>query len=150
LVAATAAPMFKKLSLELGGKNSSIVFADAEMSLTLPGIVRASFTNNGQVCLCGSRLLVEESIYDEFVNKLVEEVKKIKVGDPLTHDYGALSSLQHREKIEYYVNLAKESGGKILAGGKVPDYLQAPFTAGAFYEPTIIAGKCFAQRHVVQ
>jgi len=140
-VAATAASMFKKLSLELGGKNATVVFADADFDAALTGAFRASFSNQGQICLCGSRVFVEESLYDKFVKALVEKTKtELKCGDPKTSNFGSLSSHVHREKIEYYVKLAREEGGEILCGGKRPDSLPAPFNEGAFYEPTIIAG----------
>lgn len=140
IVAATAGPLFKKLSLELGGKNSTVVFADADFDAAVDGAMRAGFTNQGQVCLCGSRLFVEEKIYDKFVAALVKKVtNEYKIGDPSTSNFGSLVSLAHRDKIEKYVQLGRDSGGKILCGGKRPT-LPAPFDKGAFYEPTIIAG----------
>ncbi|MEC9466799.1 MAG: aldehyde dehydrogenase [Myxococcota bacterium] len=140
-VAATAAPMFKKISMELGGKNPTIVFADADFDETLAGALRAGFTNQGQVCLCGSRLLVQRPIFDAFSKALAERVAAMQVGDP-SHpdtDLGALVSLAHREKVEGYIALGLEEGGTILAGGQRPD-LGEDFSAGAFLQPTLIAG----------
>lgn len=138
-VAATAAPLFKKLSLELGGKNSTIVFADCDFNAAVAGAARAAFTNQGQVCLAGSRVVIEKSIYDKFVSALVEEAKKLQPGDPRTANFGPVSSLEHRKKIESYIELAKQQGGKILVGGGRPS-LPPPYDQGAFVEPTIIAG----------
>ena len=137
-VAVSAAPLFKKVSLELGGKNATLVFADCDYEKTVPAVVRASFTNAGQVCLCGSRVLVQRSIYDRFVADFAAATEKMVVGDPATAQVGSLTSLAHREKIEYYVDLARKEGGRILCGGRRPE-LPAPFDAGAFYLPTIVA-----------
>jgi aminomuconate-semialdehyde/2-hydroxymuconate-6-semialdehyde dehydrogenase len=140
-VAATAAPMFKKLSLELGGKNPSIVFADCDLEKTVEGVVRAAFANQGQVCLCGSRILVERSIYDQFSAAFVERVRELRPGDPQQGDtnFGALISLGHRDKVEGYAKLAAEEGGEILCGGKRPE-LSGDLAEGAFFEPTVVAG----------
>ena len=140
IVAASAAPQFKKLSLELGGKNASIVFADCDFERTVAGVTRAAFLNQGQICLCGSRILVERSIYTKFVNTLVDRVKAMKIGDPLAADtdLGALISLEHRQKVEGYIQSAVEDGGAILTGGERP-VLPAPYTDGAWLEPTVIA-----------
>ena len=111
--------MFKKLSLELGGKNASIVLDDADLETTIPGVARAGFLNQGQVCLCGSRIFVSEKIWDEFVPRFVDYVKNMKVGDPSSDDLdlGALVSSAHRDKVESYIHLAQREGGKILCGG---------------------------------
>ena len=138
-VAAGAAPLFKKLSLELGGKNATIICGDADLEKTVPGAARAAFMNQGQVCLCGSRLLVERSIWDEFVPRFVAHVRAMSVGDPASCDLGALVSQEHREKVEGYVALAQEEGGTVLCGGKRPA-LESPFDAGAFLEPAVIEG----------
>ncbi|MEZ6187525.1 MAG: aldehyde dehydrogenase [Planctomycetota bacterium] len=140
-VAATAAPKFKKLSLELGGKNPTLVFADCDVERALAGTVRAGFTNQGQVCLCGSRVFVQDVIYRDFVDQLVARVGSMKVGAPeaIDTELGALISLAHREKVEGYVALAQEEGGTILTGGKRPS-LAAPHDQGAFLEPTVIEG----------
>lgn len=141
IVAATAAPMFKKLSLELGGKNSTVVFASANFEDTVAGIVRSAFTNQGQVCLAGSRVFIERPVYDRYVEAVVAKVSSMKVGDPKAADtdLGPVSSLQHREKVESYVALARELGGTILCGGDRP-VLPAPFSEGAFVNPCVIAG----------
>lgn len=140
-VAATAAPAFKKLSLELGGKNPTIVFADADIERAVEGAVRAGFTNQGQVCLCGSRLLVERSVHDRFLEAFVARVEALRVGDPKdpATDLGALVSHAHRDKVEGYLRLAREEGGRVLCGGGRPA-LPPPFDRGAFLEPAVIAG----------
>ena len=126
IVAATAAPMFKKLSLELGGKNASIVTDDANLDIAVPGVLRASFLNSGQICLCGSRILVHSEIYDEFISRYLQELENFEIGPVI--------SAEHRSKVISYIELAKEEGGIILAGGNVPDKL------GAWIEPTVISG----------
>ena len=142
-VAATAAPMFKKLSLELGGKNATIVLDDADLDVAVAGAVRAGFTNGGQVCLCGSRILVHRSIADEFTRRLVDSVASMICGppeDPSTQ-IGALISLEHLQKVESYIELGVEEGGTILTGGTRE--MTGPVTdadAGAFLRPTIIDG----------
>lgn len=110
-VAATAAPMFKRLSLELGGKNSTIVFDDCDLDATVAGAVRSAFTNNGQVCLAGSRLLVHRPIYDAFVPRFVESVRALRVGDPSSTDthVGPVSSAMHRAKVR--LHRAEGEGG---------------------------------------
>ena len=139
-VAETAAPMFKKLSLELGGKNATIILDDANLDSSIPEIARSAFMNQGQVCLCGSRILVSDKIWDEFVDKFVSYVKNMKVGDPSSEnsDLGALVSFAHRDKVESYIHLAEREGGKILCGGKSPT-LPSPFDKGAFLEPTVVS-----------
>ena len=126
IVAATAAPLFKKLSLELGGKNASIVLGDADLEIAVPGVLRASFLNSGQICLCGSRVLVNSSIYDEFMDKYLQQLKEFNIGPVISE--------QHRTKVLSYIELAKEEGGEIIAGGNVPD------KAGSWIEPTVISG----------
>ncbi len=139
-VAASAAPSFKKISLELGGKNSSIVFADCDMEKTVAGVVRSGFLNQGQVCLCGSRVLVEGTVYDEFEEMFVEAVEQMKVGDPSddSTDLGALISKDHLQKVQGYVDLAIVEGGRILTGGA--PCLPSEFEGGNWIAPTIIAG----------
>jgi aminomuconate-semialdehyde/2-hydroxymuconate-6-semialdehyde dehydrogenase len=132
IVAATAAPMFKKLSLELGGKNASIVLDDADLEIAVPGVLRSSFLNSGQICLCGSRVLVHSSIYEEFIQKYLQELKEFNIGPVISE--------QHRSKVLSYIELAKEEGGQILAGGRVPD------KAGAWIEATVIAGLSHTSR----
>lgn len=139
-IAATAAPMFKKLSLELGGKNPTIIFADCDYEKALANAVRSSFTNQGEICLCGSRLLVERSIYEQFEKDFVARVGKLKVGDPLeSNDVGAIVSKQHLEKIASYVDLAIAEGGTVMCGGKIPK-LDGRIATGYYFEPTVISG----------
>ncbi len=118
-IARTAAPMFKKLSLELGGKNPNIIFADCNYEEMLATTVRSSFSNQGEICLCGSRIFVERPMYERFKSDFVSRVTKLKVGDPLAPetDVGAIVSRQHFDKIISYIELAKEEGGTILTGG---------------------------------
>ncbi len=140
-VARTAAPLFKKLSLELGGKNPTLVFADADFDKAVAGAVRAAFLNQGQICLCGSRVLVERRIHDRFVEAMAAQASALRVGSPSDPEsnLGALVSHAHRDKVASYVALGRQEGGTVLCGGKVPD-LPAPFSGGAFYEPTVISG----------
>ena len=139
-VAASAAPAFKKLSLELGGKNASIVFADCDMDSTVVGVVRAGFLNQGQVCLCGSRVLVEDSVYAEFRDRFVDAVEAMRIGDPSdeTTDLGALISEDHLAKVRGYVELAKQEGGTLLTGGT--PCLPSGFEGGNWMAPTVIEG----------
>ncbi len=139
-VAASAAPAFKKLSLELGGKNASIIFADCDMESTVAGVVRAGFLNQGQICLCGSRVLVEDSIYDEFRDRFIDAVEAMRVGDPSDEatDLGALISGQHLEKVQSYVELAKQEGGNLLTGGA--PCMPVEFEHGNWMAPTVIEG----------
>lgn len=140
-VAAAAAPQFKKLSLELGGKNPSLVFADCDLDRTVPGVARSAFLNQGQICLCGSRILVERSLHDRFVEALLQELKAWKVGDPADPEtrIGAAISAAHRDKVEGYLKLAAEEGGTIRCGGRRPA-LPPPFDSGFFLEPAVITG----------
>ncbi len=141
IVAATAAPLFKKLSLELGGKNASVVFADCDFEKTVSGTVRAGFANQGEICLCGSRVLVERPIYDRFKVAFAKKVAALKVGDPAQEDtqIGALNSLAHRDKVAGYVALAQEEGGTLLTGGTAP-VLPTSLREGAFLSPTVVDG----------
>jgi aminomuconate-semialdehyde/2-hydroxymuconate-6-semialdehyde dehydrogenase len=140
-VAATAAPQFKKLSLELGGKNPTLVFADCDVEATVKGVARAAFENTGQICLCGSRLLVEREIYDRFLDAFLTEARTWTPGDPSdpATKVGALISAAHREKVEGYLRLAKEEGGTIRLGGARPS-LRGDLEGGFFLEPTVITG----------
>ncbi|HXA19430.1 MAG TPA: aldehyde dehydrogenase [Thermoanaerobaculia bacterium] len=138
-VAANAAPRFKKLSLELGGKNPNLIFADADLTADNGAIatsIRSSFWNQGEICLCGSRIFVERSIYDEFVERFAAATKKLRIGDPLDDatDIGALISEDHLLKITGYIDLAVKEGGTIVAGGHRLE------RDGYFVEPTIITG----------
>lgn len=140
-IAATAAPMFKKLSLELGGKNPTVVFADCDFEETVKQVVTSSFSNQGEICLCGSRIFIERSIYEKFKSAFVEKVKALRVGDPDedTSNLGAIVSLPHKEKILSYIKLAREEGGTILTGGNEVK-LTGRCAGGYFIEPTAIEG----------
>jgi aminomuconate-semialdehyde/2-hydroxymuconate-6-semialdehyde dehydrogenase len=138
-IARIAAPMFKKLSLELGGKNPNIIFADCDYDEMLETTVRSSFSNQGQICLCGSRIFVERPIYERFKIDFVERVKQLKIGDPLDEktNVGAVVSKQHLEKVLSYIDLAQTESGKILLGGNRVK-LEGKCANGYFIEPTII------------
>ncbi len=140
-IAATAGPMLKKLSLELGGKNPNIIFADCDFEQTLDTSVQASFTNQGEICLCGSRIFVERSLYDQFVSAFVKKVKALAVGDPLENStkIGALVSEGHMKKVLSYIELAQQEGGEILTGGRRVT-VSGRCANGYFVEPTVIAG----------
>lgn len=140
-IASIAAPMFKKMSLELGGKNPNIIFGDCNLEEAVRQSVASSFTNQGEICLCGSRILVEEAVYDEFLHRFVEETAKWKVGIPHESDtrIGALVSEGHLEKIIGYVDLAKEEGGQVRFGGKRL-ILEGEYAGGFYFQPTIITG----------
>lgn len=140
-IASVAAPMFKKLSLELGGKNPTIIFGDCNFEKALSTTIRSAFTNQGQICLCGSRILIEENIYDRFVEAFVNKVAQMKVGDPLNESTktGAVVSEPHMQKILAYIELAKQEGGKVLCGGN-RKILEGELSTGFYIEPTVIAG----------
>lgn len=140
-IAATAAPMFKKISLELGGKNPNIIFADCDFDKMIKTTVASSFANNGQICLCGSRIYVERPIYEKFRDELVKRVSAMKVGDPFDKDtkLGALVSKQHLEKVQSYLQLAKEEGGTILCGGELVEQ-SGDLKNGYYMRPAIIEG----------
>ena len=137
-IMAAGAKTLKKLSYELGGKNPNIIFADADLDEVIDTTLKSSFINQGEVCLCGSRIYVERSAYDEFIEKFVARTKELVVGDPFAPDtkVGALVGKDHYERVLSYVELAKEEGGTILTGGKRPEGLDK----GYFLEPTIIVG----------
>jgi aminomuconate-semialdehyde/2-hydroxymuconate-6-semialdehyde dehydrogenase len=143
-IAEKAGPMFKRVALEMGGKNPFVIFADAKMPDSMDTAARAAFSNSGQICLCGSRLLVERSIYDDVVAGMVERAKALRIGDPLdpATQHGALVSRPHLEKVDSYVKLARDLGGEIRCGGapvaksRLPDRCHGGF----FYEPTVITG----------
>jgi len=141
-VAEAGAPLFKKISLELGGKNPNIIFADADLDAAIAGSVRSSFANQGQVCLCGSRVFVERPLYDEFVRRFTARVSQLEQGDPLESatEQGAIVSKMQLEKVKFYVDLAREEGGDVVLGG----FRSAPPNErcrdGYFFPPTIITG----------
>ena len=139
-VALSAAKSFKKISLELGGKNSSIVFSDCDLEKALEDVVRAGFLNQGQICLCGSRILIEDSIYENFKNRLVERVEQLKIGDPSDEstEIGSLISGDHRKKVLSYVDLAIEEGGEIITGLQYEN--PTGFEGGNWMKPVIIEG----------
>lgn len=140
-IAKTAAPMFKKLSLELGGKNPNIIFDDCDFDEMLSTTLRSSFANQGQICLCGSRIFVQKGIYEKFKKAFVEKVSKTVVAEPTNRKakLGALVSKPHMEKVLSYVELAKEEGGTVLTGGEQV-HLDAPYDQGYYVRPTVIEG----------
>jgi aminomuconate-semialdehyde/2-hydroxymuconate-6-semialdehyde dehydrogenase len=148
IVARTAGPMFKKLSLELGGKNATIILDDADLDVAAKGAAKAAFTNSGQVCLCGSRVLIDAKIYDVFVPKFIAAVAAMKVGNPddESTDIGSVISQQHMEKVLSYIELAKQEGGKIAYGGQriIPE--QPSLCNGSFISPTIVENLSISSR----
>ena len=136
-IAATAAPMFKKLSLELGGKNPNLIFADCDFEQMMATTVRSSFSNNGQICLCGSRIYVERPLYEHFRDEFVRRTNALVVGDPAdpASDLGALVSKEHKEKVQGYLRLAEEEGGTILCGGT-----PVQLGGGYYLRPAVIEG----------
>lgn len=140
-IASIAAPMFKKLSLELGGKNPNIIFADCDFEQAVSTSINSSFSNQGEICLCGSRILVERSVYTKFVEEFVKRVKALVVGDPEEEKtrIGALVSQGHLNKVLTYIELAQQEGGKVLCGGKQVK-LSGRCEKGYFVEPTVITG----------
>ena len=140
-IAKVVAPMFKKMSLELGGKNPNIIFEDAEFDKSVSIAVKAAFSNQGQICLCGSRLFIQESIYEKFRKAFIKKTKLLKVGNPKDNssNLGAVVSKQHLEKILQCIELAKSEGGKILIGGHRV-ILEGKLSKGYYIEPTIIEG----------
>ncbi|MCP5046361.1 MAG: aldehyde dehydrogenase [bacterium] len=140
-IAAITAPLFKKASLELGGKNPNIIFADCNYDDMLETTVRSSFANQGQICLCGSRIYVEKSIYERFKVDFIAKTKALNIGDPLDErtNVGAVVSKPHMEKILGYIKLAREEGGTILCGGEQV-ILDGRCKDGYFVQPTIIEG----------
>ena len=140
-IARTAAPMFKKLSLELGGKNPNIIFADCDYDQALETTVRSSFANQGQICLCGSRVFIERPIYERFKDDLVARALEMTIGDPFDEatNLGAIVSEPHMQKILSYVDLARNEGGNVIAGGNRVT-LNGRCANGYFIEPTVIEG----------
>ncbi len=141
-VAEAAAPLFKKVSLELGGKNPNIIFADADLDAAIAGSVRSSFANQGQVCLCGSRVFVERSAYKDFVDRFIDKASQLKMGDPLDEktEQGAIVNKAQLDKVKFYVDLAQKEGGKIALGGKAPEPPNERTREGYFFPPTVITG----------
>jgi aminomuconate-semialdehyde/2-hydroxymuconate-6-semialdehyde dehydrogenase len=139
-VAETCAPLFKKVSLELGGKNPNIIFADADLNAAIAGSVRSSFSNQGQICLCGSRVFVERSAYKDFVDRFIEKTAQLRLGDPLDEktDQGAIVNKAQLDKIKFYIDLAKKEGGKLALGGLSPKSINDRCQSGYFFQPTVI------------
>src|SRR5207302_2049456 len=140
-IAGVAAPLFKKLSLELGGKNPVIVFDDCNFDDVLATTVRSSFSNQGEICLCGSRVFVQDAIYDRFKSEFVARAKRLRVGDPTdpATEQGAIISAEHFAKVRGYLDLARKEGGTILCGGEV---VSPPgrCAKGWFLAPAVIEG----------
>ncbi|HAS45276.1 MAG TPA: 2-hydroxymuconic semialdehyde dehydrogenase [Microscillaceae bacterium] len=141
LIAREAAPKFKKLSLELGGKNPNIIFADCNYEEMIETTLRSSFANQGQICLCGSRIFVEKSLYEKFKTDFVQRVKELVIGDPEDANtrVGAVVSEPHMNKVLSYIELAQQEGGTILTGGNRRK-LSGRCENGYFLEPTVIEG----------
>ena len=139
-VAEACAPLFKKVSLELGGKNPNIIFADADLEAAIAGSVRSSFANQGQICLCGSRVFVEKPIYKKFVDHFIDKASQLKQGDPLDEktEQGAIVNKAQLDKVKFYVDLAQKEGGKIALGGKAPESPNDRTREGYFFSPTVI------------
>ncbi|MYL32110.1 aldehyde dehydrogenase family protein [Pontibacillus yanchengensis] len=133
-----AAPTLKKLSYELGGKNPNIIFADADLDEVIDTTLKSSFMNQGEVCLCGSRIYVERPVYEAFLEKFVDRTKQLQVGDPFKEGtkVGAVISKEHYDRVQQYIGIAKEEGGTIVAGGGRPKGEQK----GYYIEPTIVTG----------
>jgi aminomuconate-semialdehyde/2-hydroxymuconate-6-semialdehyde dehydrogenase len=140
MIAEAGAASFKKLALEMGGKNPTVVFADASFDETMRGALRSAFSNQGEICLCGSRIFVERAMYDRFVAEFVRRAKQLRVGDPLEDgtDQGAVISHAHRAKILSYIALAREEGGTILCGGGPASAPNDRCAQGFFVDPTVI------------
>lgn len=142
-LAATAAPMFKKLSLELGGKNPNVIFADAQLEKAIKTTVSSSFLNQGEICLCGSRVFIERSVYEEVKAQLVQAAKAMKVGPPDSEEVrmGAIVSKPHYEKVLSYIELAKKEGASVLAGGHA--VFPEGHEQGWYIAPTILENLAF-------
>ncbi len=139
-----ASKTLKKLSFELGGKNPNIIFADSNLDEVVETTLKSSFTNQGEVCVCGENIFVERAVYDEFVEKLAEKTRQLKVGNPfdMENDQGALVAKVHYDKVMSYFDIAKEEGATFVTGGKRPEGLDK----GYFVEPTIITGLEYGAR----
>jgi aminomuconate-semialdehyde/2-hydroxymuconate-6-semialdehyde dehydrogenase len=140
-IARAAGPLFKKISLELGGKNPNVIFADADLDLAAATALRAAFSNQGQICLAGSRILVERPAFDAILRRLVDAARALVVGDPLdpATDQGALVSRAHRDKVLGFLELARVEGATFACGGAPPD-LPARCRDGFFIAPTVLTG----------
>lgn len=140
-IASLAAPKFKKLSLELGGKNPAIIFADCDWDKMMKETLRSAFANQGEICLCTSRILIEASVYDRFRDEFIEKASQMIPGDPLEDDrrQGAVVSKAHQDKILRCIDTAKQEGGLILCGGKSVQPT-GRCANGYFVQPTVIEG----------
>ncbi|MCP4462676.1 MAG: aldehyde dehydrogenase [Planctomycetaceae bacterium] len=140
-IARTVAPQFKKFSLELGGKNPNVVFADCDYERTLATSLQAAFANQGQICLCGSRILVQKSLHERFVNDFVSRAKAMKVGDPHEpdSDLGAVVSQPHQQKILQCIETAQQEGGELHCGGSAIT-VEGRCADGFFIQPTVFTG----------
>ena len=140
-IARKAAPQFKKLSLELGGKNPTIIFDDCDFDRMLKTTLKSSFANQGEICLCGSRIFIQKKLYERFKEAFVENAKKMRVSSPddPKADQGAIVSGEHKEKIMSYIELAKEEGGKLLCGGEEVN-MEGEYANGWYIRPTVIEG----------
>ncbi len=140
-IASVAAPQFKKLSLELGGKNPVIIFDDCNYEEMLSVVARSAFSNQGQICLCGSRIYVQNPLYERFKSDFVDKIRQLKVGDPQSDEIqiGAVVSRPHLDKILSYLRLAEEEGGSILCGGEQV-WPEGRCNKGYFVQPTVIEG----------
>ena len=138
-IAKNASKHLKKISLEMGGKNPVIIFDDCDYNKMINSLIKSSFLNQGQICLAGSRIYVQETIYDKFKKDFIAKIKKLKIGDPFSSntDQGAIVSSEHLNKIIKYVESAKEEGGKILSGGSIPK-INSKFSSGWYFYPTVI------------
>ena len=140
-IAIDASKSLKKISLEMGGKNPVIIFDDCNYNVMIKSLVKSSFLNQGQICLAGSRVYVQETIYERFKKDFIKEVSQLKVGNPFKSDInqGAIVSLDHLNKIKQYIECAKDEGGQILTGGDIP-VLDSKLKTGWYFSPTIIEG----------
>ena len=136
-----AAHGVRDVSFELGGKNSAVVFADADLDVAVEGVFRSAFLNSGQVCLGTERVFVERPVFEAFTHRLTERVKQVRFGDPAQEGttYGPLNSLEHREKVLSYYQKAVDDGATVIVGGGIPD-LGPELAGGAWIEPTIWTG----------
>lgn len=139
IISESVAGVFKKVSLEMGGKNPNVIFADCDYDKMLSTTIHSSFSNQGQICLCGSRILIEKSLASKFLDDFVKKASELKVGPPQEPEtkVGAIVSKEHYNKILSYIELAKEEGGEILCGGKAV-HPQGEYENGYYIEPTII------------
>ncbi len=146
-IAQSVAGSFKKISLEMGGKNGNVIFADCDFDKAVASTVRSSFSNQGQICLCGSRIFVEKSIYEKFKTALVEKTKQLKQGDPLKAEtqQGAVVSKDHQAKVLSYIEQAQHENAKILCGGKKAE-MGGELAAGYFIQPTLIEGLSYQSK----